>query len=51
MCGRMWRRTSTNNRMYNGCNGQVSLYFPPKTMWRALYCATFAAMTLQVLLA
>ena len=27
---------------------EVSLYFPPKTMWRALYCATFAAMTLQV---
>jgi len=28
---------------------EVSLYFPPKTMWRALYCATFAAMTLQVI--
>jgi chloride channel 3/4/5 len=26
---------------------EVSLYFPPKTMWRALYCATFAAMTIQ----
>ena len=27
---------------------EVSLYFPAKTMWRSLYCATFAAMTLQV---
>uniref|UniRef100_A0A7S4HA48 Chloride channel protein n=1 Tax=Guillardia theta TaxID=55529 RepID=A0A7S4HA48_GUITH len=26
---------------------EVSLYFPPKTMWRALFCATVAAMSLQ----
>ena len=26
---------------------EVAVYFPPKTMWRALFCATFAAMTIQ----
>lgn len=26
---------------------EVSLYFPPKTMWRALFCATVAGMSLQ----
>lgn len=27
---------------------EVSYYFPPKTMWRAFFCAVTAAMTLKV---
>jgi len=28
---------------------EVSYYFPPKTMWRAFFCAVTAALTLKVI--
>ncbi len=28
---------------------EVSTYFPPKTMWRAFFCAIVAALTLQAI--